>query len=512
MRADAMVSGALRGLWAMAAAISVMSVLAGSAAAASTPAVVSGWPVQAPPGGDVYAVPGGPILVAGGTAFTGTEVAGHASSGRIRWHATVGPTCGNCYGPAIPLLSPTGVLGPIGDFGGGLSAFDRSGVPVPACAGAIADDGDCYRVAIDPTLVPPRLAVERPGRWRLVVDDIPLSDYDLQQPTVAFAGDVVVVHSPTADRILGIRRDTGTLLWNRPAPPGTLGPVAPGDGIVRVAGPGREVSALSPATGEPLWRADLPGAPLRMLAGADRSGIVVMARVGTRRAVVHVDGDGRARTVVSRPTATVDLGAVGPDGTVYLTRSDLSRSGMGEVSAIDMRGDVRWRFAQPLGRSGGVGAPAIVGRDVVVTIGRLMYRLRPSRRAAAPPRRMARLDMAASRFRMAGDVSTCATGSRSSCRPSTPLGTVARLRLSRAAAGSDVRVTLVRVGASGSHPVWSAPVFRGRTGSQWLAISASERSPGAGPAAPAPGRHSLVARGGTGTTRWAVSAPVVVVR
>lgn len=507
------------GCW-VAALVTALLVATGTATAA-TPQVVAGWPQLAPPGGDSFAVKDGPVLATDGLdGQEGGQVTGFARSGIRRWERRLEASCGNCGPSAVTALTPSGILGPIGFFGGGLFAFDAAGNDVPACRGVIGDDGDCYSLAsvYQGPMLPPRLKVEREGHWSVDDDRLPQVDTDdLPERSMAFTGDtfLLAVSAVTAE-LIALDRSDGRLLWRQPIDRTGIGPVVSAAGIVHMAGADGAVHALDARTGAELWRADLRGTPLGML--ADRgagTGVVVGVRRGGAVAVLRLDDSGRANTVTAGRASGTRLLAVGPDGATYLGRSDMSTTGRGALTVVDARGRERWSFTAPATYSGGVGVPAFAGRDVFVAIGQLMYRLRPpasgAGASAAPAR--AHLVVAPSRMRTAGDPRVCPTGRRTSCSPTTPLGTVARVSLPRRAAGATVTATLVRVG-DGARSYRVGFPFTARPGAQWLAIAPpSGRFPlWDGRPGPRPGAHRLVVRWSGKGVRGAVSAPVSVVR
>lgn len=503
------------------AALVATSMIAMGTATAATPRVVAGWPQLAPPAGDAFAVPDGPVLVTNGMrGWEGGEAVGFSRSGLRRWSRTVGRTCGNCGAAPTPVLSPTGILGPIGFHEGGLHSFDVAGNEVPACAGAIGGDGDCYSLSVEyrGPMQPPVLHARRAGHWDVTGWGAAVSSYEMPASTFAFTADTVIVgvHA-TPWQVAAFDRGDGRLLWTRETGPSSLRPVVSGDGAVHLTGPGDVVRAVDARTGLDRWQADVGGTPTGMLAEGGGAGVVVAVRRRGPVAVVRLDATGRVDTVIERRPEGTRLLAVGADGTSYLAYDAVADRRTGILAAVDTRGRTRWSFEAPALFGTGAGTPAVVGRDVFVAIGPLMYRLRPPAASATPvavPAR-ARLSVAPSRFRATGEPRVCPTGGSASCVPAAPLGTVARLSLPRSAAGARATATLVPVGARG-RSVSVGSSFTARPGTQWLAVAPPDNefsywSARTAPR-PRPGAHRLVVRWSGEGSRGAVSAPVSVVR
>jgi len=479
------------------------------------PAVVPGWPVLGPSGGDVFVAPNGTVL-----SSVPLEAAndhglseGVSAHGTPLWRVPYRPVCGNCDGPAVPTLSTTGVLGPIGWFGDGLWALDLAGRDVPPCAGAIGPDGSCYAVTrnLDPG---GPASVTRVGVWSFTDAAMPrLLEDTIEQPTLAFGPTAVYVQIPddVGSQLIALDRASGALLWRQAFPVRVLGPQRLADGTLVLSMPTAGATATSviglAPSGAEAWHASVPGSAYALV--ADPAGAT--AYLGVGRSVVAVT-HGAARTLLRSSHQPRRL-ALGPQRTLLVgTLAGGSLAPLAEISGFDRTGRLRWRFEQPVEYGDDIGTPAVADDGtVLVSVGDLLFRIDPSRSGPAPTAG-ARLVVRSPRMRSDGAEQLCPTGRPASCSPATPRGTVVELRLPR----GTPRVTVTMSLHARSDPltdVWSARILAG-AGSQWVAVrQPSEDCPdcGSGPVATTPGPYVLSAAWKVGGHLHRLRAAVTIV-
>ena len=462
-----------------------------------TPAAVPGWPVIAPDSGSAFVAGDGTVLSSvpvdtGGSDHGLTE--GFSSHGVTMWRVPYRAVCGNCDGPAVPSLGPTGVLGPIGWFGDGLWALDLAGQDVTPCPGAIGPDGDCYGLKLNANPGGP-VAVTRVGVWSFSDDSMPrLYDDEIEQPTMAFDATTVYVQVPggAGSQLLALDRASGRLRWRMTFTARLLGPQRARDGTIVVATRGSGASAttvlgLAP-TGAQRWRASLAGPAVTLLANPWGPGAYL-----ARQHSVVLAGSGRAPLFTT--SGFVRALVPSPDGTLVVAARAQAAQPLAIVSGLDRAGHVRWRFRQPIASYGGdVATPAVTGDGtVLMPVGDLLFRLDPRRAAPAAPA-APRLLVRSRRIRFEGPEQLCVGGKRTTCTPGTAHGTVAELRLPRGT--PHVRVTMTLHATSDPLTnVWEARFLAG-AGTSWVAVNqpiGDCPDCGAAPVAVAPGAYVLTA-------------------
>ena len=446
-----------------------------SAAPVLRPSVSSGWPVIAPSGANAYVAGDGRVLASTpidrGPAEDAGYSEGFSSRGTRLWLAPSQVNCGNCDGPSVPLLSAAGILSPIGWIGDGPYALDLNGKSVRACNGAIADDASCYELELNP--IPGHEGgpayISRVGVWSFSDAMMPgLFDDTIDQPAVAF--DSTTVYMAIEGQLVALDRASGRLLWRQMFSGYQTGLQRAADGTivlgVRDVGtprPDQTVVVDFAPTGEERWRAAVPGRAVAF--AVDPRGPT--AYVGLANAVVAVSA-GTVRTI--RGVGALSSLAVAPNGQVVVgaVTDIVAGKWLGIVSGLDGQGRLQWRFEQPLEDSFERVATPAFARDgsVLVTIGRLLFRLDP-RRAAAPAPAAAQLVVRSGRIRSGGPEQVCPTGRPDSCDQPIPASTVIELRLPRGTPRVRVSVLLQRTDGSGTA---SRQEILGRAGSRWIAL------------------------------------------